>query len=361
VSDFLTGLRHEVIDAHARHQRRGRVWRVVGAAGAHARLAAVLVPPIAATAVLVVLALVVLRGAPAPPPGSPPRILAVVHVGGMPTGMAFGSGSLWIADFAGSVVRVDPRSHRIIARIPVDGRPDSVAVDERGVWCRMQLDRGLMTRVVRIDPSTNRADRPFPAGGGATGAVSIAVGAGALWLIHDYPSVGAVDRIDLVSHAVTDSIRPFPAGRSLVASNTGVWAMMNNGTLLQIDRRARVVRRWPGLAPSAQAGNALAADSDGVWVVSTGRGELVRVSGRRVTRRITVPATALPVLTRTDDGLWLAAGDARGAGNSVLRVDPNTGRTIARVDVGAQAPLSLAPAAGGVGVLTASGDLLLID
>jgi len=46
-----------------------------------------------------------------------------------------GEGSIWIADpGTRSVVRVDPKKNREVARIPVGGRPRGIAVGDGFVW-----------------------------------------------------------------------------------------------------------------------------------------------------------------------------------------------------------------------------------
>ena len=49
---------------------------------------------------------------------APPRVVATIHVGGQPTWLALGAGSIWVANYgAGTVDRIDPRSNRITAHI----------------------------------------------------------------------------------------------------------------------------------------------------------------------------------------------------------------------------------------------------
>jgi YVTN family beta-propeller protein len=60
---------------------------------------------------------------------------ATIPIGGTPTGVAVGEGSVWIADpGTRSVIRVDPSKNEIAARIPVGGRPRGIAVGDGLVW-----------------------------------------------------------------------------------------------------------------------------------------------------------------------------------------------------------------------------------
>jgi len=65
-----------------------------------------------------------------------------------PIGLALGFGSLWVADLdAKTIDRVNPKTRRIIARLPVGGYPVRLAVGSGSVWVRD--DTG---RVLRIQP-----------------------------------------------------------------------------------------------------------------------------------------------------------------------------------------------------------------
>lgn len=58
-----------------------------------------------------------------------------IPIGGAPTGVAAGEGSVWIADpETRSVVRFDPHKNRIAERIPVGGRPHGITVGDGFVW-----------------------------------------------------------------------------------------------------------------------------------------------------------------------------------------------------------------------------------
>jgi streptogramin lyase len=348
VSDFVTELRREVLDAHARHRSRRPAGRLAHAGRALLPPGRVLAPALVALALLIV----VLRALPSSTPAAPPpRVFGVVHVGGAPLGMAYADGSLWIADFNGGVVRVDPRTHRMLARIPVGGRPDSIAAGPAGIWCRVEHVDDNRSDLVRIDAATNRVTARIAAGGGALGRPSVAVATGAIWLIRDYPSVASVDRIDAQSHALTARLSPFPGGGTIAASDDAVWASLNNGTLWQIDARAHVVGRWTALAP----GGYLVPDADGVWAMDADRGRIVHVSGGRVTQRIRIGAGALPLLARDDEGLWIV-----GEAHRLQRIDPSTGRVTGRLDLGTSAPTALAAAGSRLAVTTSGGDVLLI-
>jgi DNA-binding beta-propeller fold protein YncE len=105
------------------------------------------------------------------------RVVASVEAGG-PLGftqtIAAGAGGIWLADpFDEQIVRIDPRTRRVVARIPA-GAATTLAVGGDAVWALSPL--GL----VRVDPAHDRvvATAPDP---DLRNARLIAAGAGAVW------------------------------------------------------------------------------------------------------------------------------------------------------------------------------------
>jgi streptogramin lyase len=62
-------------------------------------------------------------------------VSATIPVGDGPTGIAFGVGSVWVAEsLAHAVVRLDPHSGAVLKTIEVGASPDSVVVANGSVW-----------------------------------------------------------------------------------------------------------------------------------------------------------------------------------------------------------------------------------
>jgi YVTN family beta-propeller protein len=58
-----------------------------------------------------------------------------IPVGGQPTGLAAGAGSVWVASTAaGTLTRVDPGRETVTATVRVGERPYAVAASPRAVW-----------------------------------------------------------------------------------------------------------------------------------------------------------------------------------------------------------------------------------
>ena len=77
--------------------------------------------------------------------------MTTVSVGNGPTGIAFGAGSVWVANsLDGTVMRIDPETNTVIATTDVGGDPNAIAADADTVWVSSELSQS----VVRIDPAT---------------------------------------------------------------------------------------------------------------------------------------------------------------------------------------------------------------
>ena len=127
MSDYLTDLRSDLVDAHARYGQRSGIER---AARAHAPTRAGL----AALAAVAAAVMAVVAGGVALTRGTDdqvvgrraPGVVARVALGGPVTGLGLGgvasdSGAAWIAVNRGEVIRVDATTYKVTARIPIAG------------------------------------------------------------------------------------------------------------------------------------------------------------------------------------------------------------------------------------------------
>lgn len=96
-----------------------------------------------------------------------------------PLDIAVGSGSVWVVTSAGELVRFDPETRRILARIPMATKePEFVAVGDGSVWTA-NLNA---FSVSQIDPRTDRVVRTIPLGSYTRIPCGIAVSPGAVWV-----------------------------------------------------------------------------------------------------------------------------------------------------------------------------------
>jgi hypothetical protein len=118
-------------------------------------------PLVAAAAAAAVVAVVLLSegGSEEAPPASTPaaRIVAIISVGGQPASVSYGEGSLWAATGDRRLVRTDPRNNRVqgapITFLPARGQSNiSVRAGSGAVFA---ID-GHAGTIVRIDPASGR-------------------------------------------------------------------------------------------------------------------------------------------------------------------------------------------------------------
>ena len=65
------------------------------------------------------------------------RITRTLHVGGQqnePVSMTSGAGSLWVLDFSGPLLRIDPATGAVTRRFPVRGLGADVAYGNGFIW-----------------------------------------------------------------------------------------------------------------------------------------------------------------------------------------------------------------------------------
>jgi hypothetical protein len=198
-----------------------------------------------------------------------------------------------------------------------------------------------------------------------TGA-AMAIGDGALWLVRRFrsPVREVIDRVDPATGRRTARI-PLGNVYALAAAGGVVWAVVENGAVIEIDARSgRVLKRWPRLAPGLGATNdafhTLLADARGAWIVSGGRSQLIRLEGRRVMRRLPIPARAQRMVARTPDGFWIAVEGGLDGPNILERLDPTTGGVTRRIPIGAQRPMALVAVGSTLVAVTSTGRALIV-
>jgi DNA-binding beta-propeller fold protein YncE len=117
------------------------------------------------------------------------RVVAQVLLDGLPDAVGVGPSGVWVRGAAGPVWRIDPASNRVVAKVTVphglSGTRGSVLVGHDAVWVSDPASR----TVVRIDPRSNRVVGSSEVGGSplaatADGTVVAASGGRVLGLRH---------------------------------------------------------------------------------------------------------------------------------------------------------------------------------
>lgn len=115
------------------------------------------------------------------------HVAARVPVGPGTRGVAVGEDGVWVTNpDEGTVSRIDPSTHRVVATVSIGNRPALILAGAGAVWVRTELGEVALHR---IDPSTNRVT--------STVEVALAnVGPDAVWVIGPWAPNGALRRLD---------------------------------------------------------------------------------------------------------------------------------------------------------------------
>jgi YVTN family beta-propeller protein len=234
--------------------------------------------------------------------------------------IAVGDGALWVARVApgdlgaagkDQVTRIDLASGRTVATITVRRAPLDLAVTPGGVWVTNAGGGG--DSVARIDPRTNRlAGRPVRTG---VSPQSLATGGGSLWVAnHD---ARTVTRIDPASGTVVADIsvgsEPHRVAYGAGAAWVGNW---HDNSVSRIDPATNRVVGSPIPIGFHHAGN-LAVGAGDLWVTSDYRANaaaedvvVVRLDPQANRAVETIAVGGHPIdVAATERAVWVSVAD----------------------------------------------------
>jgi hypothetical protein len=360
-ADFITRLEHQLSEAERRQELGGRAGRAWAAAQAWAPSRVTILGLVAAAAVLVVVAVVVGAGVLSNDRTQMrvgeggPREVARVPLGDVGVlDAAAGFGSIWVGDFHhDDVIRVDAATRQVVARIPSGRQTSGVVATDDAVWAVVNPEAGPTT-LLRIDPRSNQvtARVPVPAvppdRGGTGGGPVLVGGSRALWLLGS--EVGA--RIDPRTGRVLDTVRwPLAEGAyagSFALHDRLLWVHETSGRLLGYDPKNGTRRAG---FPSTPGAVSIAAAPGGDVVVATRDGTLTRydaATGR--TRWLARVPDSAPQGDRSvavvGDVVWVLREDAAQGTVRLIAVDLERGRALAETTLSSTSPVVLLSVAG---------------
>jgi PQQ-like domain len=350
--DFTARLRLQLRDAALREEDRGGVSRAATAVRARPSLAfGSFAAALAVGAVLLLgLWMVASTDTETTAPDVGPRVVANVPVAdALGSGNAVAFGSVWLSDTNnGNILRVDPRTRRVTARIPVGGEA-SLAAGDGSIWAIPRASGGAATPLVRIDPKTNRV----------VARITLRAPGGSLF-IGGYILVGPrVWVIGGTSVLAVDSTRNRPVREVELGGSYQINGAVLRGNELWLTRGDRTITRL-----DAVTGRRLGRLS---WQVPAGgyafpyADKVIKVATRSVA--LADPATGRP-LWRTRLGTAVSGADVVGgrlyvegrngssARDTLWQLDPRTGQVLGTLTV---------PVFGVVGAARVGQDLWLLS
>jgi streptogramin lyase len=305
-----------------------------GAAGLAVAVAA------AVLALAVAIGALSLRGEPEP---TKPKVVRSFRVAEGLTSMEQGLGAVWATDLSsGTVLRIDPTTRKVVARIPVTVgagrgvRPDAVVITGAGaVWVLAgDLQNGGVEgpiQLLRIDPRRNRIVARIPLAkpsGGTFSPQGVHVGEGVVWVIG---AAGAL-QINPVSNTPQRYLPIAGAERGVVASGDALWLLGLNGRLRQVDARSgRTVRtvRVPVSSRTHLAGG----DPGQLMLVDEERLTAFDATNGHVLWRTPLEAPLRFGALGRGDTLWAFLDRTPERRDRLVRIDAGTGRRTGQVDV----------------------------
>lgn len=255
--------------------------------------------------------------------------------------------TIWIANPTdGALLRIDPASNTIAARVRVAGHPEIVAPGEGAVWALDQQNN----LVFRIDPLANQviATIQLPSGS----AADLAVGGGAVWVgmtgridltnqtpnqVKEVTSPGIVVQIDPTSNKIVNQYAVQPVSR-LVSSGSALWVLSRTVIdtpvqVIDLNSRQSMALSFSN-APEWLPVDAIAVDGDNLWLFSSAYAKIFQASlNGRINAAIDMQEsqpTGYADLLIHGGSLWAAT-----PWGAVVRIDPTRNHIQASLNLSA--------------------------
>jgi DNA-binding beta-propeller fold protein YncE len=257
------------------------------------------------------------------------------------------------ASTGGSLVRVDPRTNRVAARVAVGNDPRAVAADANGVWIANHNDG----TVYRIDAHTDGVVSQSPAHGVPAdlailpaNAVATSPSSAGSAVVVNGPSDLSVVEIDAAS--VTASVFALSGGGPLfgggsasglgtprvAAGPSGIWVARPDRQVGRFDDSTGRLVQPLFIAPSGDERGSdsffsgIAVDAVGVWVLGDPNDPtLWRIDPATGKLAATIPLPFAPTDVAVGDGaVWVTSELA----DTLARIDPSTNQITAAIRAG---------------------------
>jgi YVTN family beta-propeller protein len=254
------------------------------------------------------------------------RVTETVPVGARPGAIAFGLGSLWVANLDDQTVsRVDPATFTTQQSIGLADPPTGIAVAGGAAWVVESDASATTVTVSRIDPQFDAIEGARRIGNVVPGApAAIAAGAGELWVA---PNTGPLAELDPRTDRLVSQLNPNALPTGLAVGAGAVWMTDNEAdNVIRVDPSGVVTPVPVGNGP-----NGIAVGDGGIWVADTGDDAVVRVDPATNAVTTTIPVGQAPTGVAVGAGsVWVTDSDD----GTVSRIDPKSDRVLATIAVG---------------------------
>jgi YVTN family beta-propeller protein len=267
------------------------------------------------------------------------RVDATVPVGIRPGAVAYGAGSLWVANLDDrTVTRIDPATRTVVRTISLNASPDALAAGAGAVW----VVNGRLGTLYRVDPDFNSVSGPVRIADRAITYVDggVDVGGGRVWAVFADSTLARVDPGTLSAVAArVAGVGP----DSVVYAFGSVWVSTSDA--------GRGVQRFnPDAFPegafdelgSGRTPAGLAAGAGSIWVANTEDDSVTRVDPATGGLNASLPIEVGDGPTAVAYGagaVWVANTTA----GTVSRISPETNEVETTIEIG-NAPVGIAVA-----------------
>jgi streptogramin lyase len=250
-------------------------------------------------------------------------ILGEIPVRGRPTGPAVGEGSVWVGNRDdNTLLRIDPRSRKVVRIIGLGVAPTDVEVGAGGVY--VLSDKALL----RVDPATNHvvATRRLPRASGPGRWSHLEIAANTVFVC-SCSSPGNVIRLDPAMSSVV-TVHRIPVWE-LAAGEGALWAI-TGWELDTIERINPTTNAVVGTTPLGRIGEthgwrySLAVGAGAIWVSAPTSLWRIDSTTKRYMGSVPLGHSAENSSVATGEGaVWVASHDG-----TLLRVDPDSQRVM---------------------------------
>lgn len=278
--------------------------------------------------------------------GSQPALLATITTGRSPCGVVSAFGSVWVANDGGTLVRIDPKTNRVVRKIRVGPGSCSLAASAHALWIA-NYKRGLLrvtpsggvrrinvgaapfdvivaykrvwvtaweaNRLAVVEPQTLEVVRRIEIGSRPVGLRALN---GAVWVGFGREAT-AIARVNPLTFRVEQIDLGVRAPGWFVAGTRDLWIQANEGDLLHVD--AVGLRVLAHLQVGRTLAQGAAAPGGTIWMPDKEQGIVYRVDPER--QRVLGSFPAGPgayVALRAHDSMWVTSY----AGRDVRRFRP---------------------------------------
>ncbi|MEU6142140.1 BTAD domain-containing putative transcriptional regulator [Streptomyces sp. NPDC047081] len=225
------------------------------------------------------------------------RAVQLIPVGAGPVAVAVSGDDVWVANSGdGTVSRINASVNRVVDTVRVGNLPSAIGAGRGGVWVALSGDNAVR----RIDPESGRMGRAVAVGRAPAG---IGVGERTVWVANSLD--GTVTPVDVATGQAGSPETVGTGPRSVAVTEDAVWVA--NGMSLTVSR----IDLHNGAVTSHEVGDGprtVAAGPDGVWVSNEYDATVVRLDPRNAQPLRTVRTGSAPRgLALAGGKVWVAA------------------------------------------------------